>query len=104
MAAVMASVRTAMVPTSRQDAGGPKYEESVLKLAVGYRPEECASEQVWSWRCSLYSKKVKRHGDLVLRPNVRAKLPAEAGAVSPGCDDAPCAADRAYSACRSGSA
>jgi hypothetical protein len=37
-------------------------------------------------------------------PNVRAKLPAEAGAVSPGCDDAPCAADQAYSACRSGSA
>ena len=40
----------------------------------------------------------------LLTPNVRAKLPAEAGAVSPGCDDAPCAAARAYSACRSGSA
>ena len=37
-------------------------------------------------------------------PNVRAKLPAAACAVSPGGDDAPCAAARAYSACRSGSA
>jgi hypothetical protein len=36
--------------------------------------------------------------------NVRAKLPAEAGAVSLVRDDAPCAADQAYSACRSGSA
>ena len=36
-------------------------------------------------------------------PNVRGNLPVEAGAVSPGCDDAPCAAARAYSACRSGS-
>jgi hypothetical protein len=37
-------------------------------------------------------------------PNVRAKLPAEAGAVSLVRDDAPSAADQAYSACRSGSA
>jgi hypothetical protein len=37
-------------------------------------------------------------------PNVRAKLPAEAGVVSLVRDDAPCAADQAYSACRSGSA
>jgi hypothetical protein len=37
-------------------------------------------------------------------PNVRAKLPAEAGAVSLVRDEAPCAADQAYSACRSGSA
>jgi hypothetical protein len=37
-------------------------------------------------------------------PNVRAKLPAEAGAVSLVRDDAPCAADQAYGACRSGSA
>jgi hypothetical protein len=43
-------------------------------------------------------------GGSCVRPNVRAKLPAEACAVSPGCDDAPCAAARAYSACRSGSA
>jgi hypothetical protein len=41
---------------------------------------------------------------LGMRPNVRAKLPAEAGAVSLVRDDAPCAADQAYSACRSGSA
>ena len=37
-------------------------------------------------------------------PNVRAKLPAEAGAVSLVRDGAPSAADQAYSACRSGSA
>jgi hypothetical protein len=40
----------------------------------------------------------------MLAPNVRAKLLAEAGAVSLVCDDAPCAADQAYSACCSGSA
>ena len=34
-------------------------------------------------------------------PNVRANRPAEASAVSPVRDDAPCAADRAYGACRS---
>jgi hypothetical protein len=39
-----------------------------------------------------------------VRPNVRAKLLAEAGCVSPACDDAPCATGRAYTACRSGSA
>jgi hypothetical protein len=39
-----------------------------------------------------------------LRPNVRAKLPAEAGFVSPVCDDSTTGADRAYKACRSGSA
>ncbi len=39
-----------------------------------------------------------------VKPNVRAKLPAEAGAVSLVRDDAPCAADQACSACRSGSA
>ena len=38
------------------------------------------------------------------RPNVGAKLPAEAGAVSLVRDDAPSAADQAYSACRRGSA
>jgi hypothetical protein len=37
-------------------------------------------------------------------PNVRGKLPAEASAVSLVRDDAPGAADQAYSACRSGSA
>jgi len=40
----------------------------------------------------------------VVRPNVGAKLPAEAGAVSLVRDDAPSAADQAYSACHSGSA
>ena len=37
-------------------------------------------------------------------PNVRAKLPAEAGFVSPVRDDSTTDADRAYKACRSGSA
>jgi hypothetical protein len=46
----------------------------------------------------------RRVEDSIEQPNVRAKLSAEAGAVSPVRDDAPCAADRAYSACRSGSA
>jgi len=39
-----------------------------------------------------------------LMPNVRVKPPAEAGSVSLVRDDAPCAADQAYAACRSGSA
>ncbi len=42
--------------------------------------------------------------DVHMMPNVRAKLPAEAGGVSLVRVDAPCAADQAYSACRSGSA
>jgi hypothetical protein len=41
---------------------------------------------------------------LTARPNVRAKLPAEAGFVSPVRDDSTTGADRAYKACRSGSA
>jgi hypothetical protein len=41
---------------------------------------------------------------LALTPNVRAKLPAEAGLVSPVRDDSTTGADRAYKACRSGSA
>jgi hypothetical protein len=41
---------------------------------------------------------------LPVRPNVRAKLPAEAGFVSPVRDDSTTGADRAYKACRSGSA
>jgi hypothetical protein len=40
----------------------------------------------------------------IARPNVRAKLPAEAGLVSPVRDDSTTGADRAYKACRSGSA
>ena len=41
---------------------------------------------------------------LFVRPNVRAKPTAEAGAVSPARDDSTTGAGRAYSACRSGSA
>ena len=40
---------------------------------------------------------------VVLMPNVRVNRPAEASAVSLVRDDAPCAADQAYGACRSGS-
>jgi hypothetical protein len=39
----------------------------------------------------------------VVLPNVRANRPAEAGSVSLVRDDAPCASDQAYAACRSGS-
>ncbi len=46
---------------------------------------------------------VESHRTRQLMPNVRAKLPAEAGAVSPVRDDANAGTDRAYSACRSGS-
>jgi hypothetical protein len=46
----------------------------------------------------------KRAAVLALTPNVRAKLPAEAGFVSPVRDDSTIRADRAYKACRSGSA
>jgi hypothetical protein len=55
---------------------------------------------------ALHGPMVPRAGTeaRLLRPNVRAKLPAEAGAVSLVRDDAPCAANQAYSACRSGSA
>jgi hypothetical protein len=55
----------------------------------------------------MYRTQLLREGRLrggPVTPNVRAKLPAEAGAVSLVRDDAPCAADQAYSACRSGSA
>ena len=54
----------------------------------------------------LHRRSLARGGTglLALTPNVRAKLPAEAGAVSLVRDDAPSAADQAYSACRSGSA
>jgi hypothetical protein len=38
-----------------------------------------------------------------MTPNVRANRPAEAGSVSLVRDDAPCASDQAYAACRSGS-
>jgi hypothetical protein len=51
-----------------------------------------------------WTEAVERQEWRTLQPNVRAKLPAEAGAVSLVRDDAPCAADQAYSACRSGSA
>jgi hypothetical protein len=39
-----------------------------------------------------------------MRPNVRAKLPAEACSVSLVCEGAEGAAHQAYAACRSGSA
>jgi hypothetical protein len=60
---------------------------------------ECVSARPMATRTVL-----ERYGTRQLMPNVRAKLPAEAGAVSLVRDDAPSAADQAYSACRSGSA
>lgn len=50
------------------------------------------------------SEVLKRQERCPLMPNVRAKLPAEAGFVSPVRDDSTTGADRAYKACRSGSA
>jgi hypothetical protein len=47
---------------------------------------------------------VDAHRSSTVKPNVRAKLPAEAGFVSPVRDDSTTGADRAYKACRSGSA
>jgi hypothetical protein len=41
--------------------------------------------------------------DCLAMPNVRVNRPAEASTVSLVRDDAPCAADQAYGACRSGS-
>ena len=43
------------------------------------------------------------HQISIVTPNVRANLTVEASAVSPVRDGAPCAADLAYGACRSGS-
>jgi hypothetical protein len=47
---------------------------------------------------------VNEVADRHVRPNVRAKLPAEAGFVSPVREDVQGTADWAYKACRSGSA
>ncbi len=48
-------------------------------------------------------RKAEVDGMGAVLPNVRANRPAEASAVSLVRDDAPCAADQAYGACRSGS-
>lgn len=53
------------------------------------------------WLGGLLFKNCLTDGEALV---VRAKLPAEAGTVSLVRDNAPCAADQAYSACRSGSA
>ncbi len=57
-----------------------------------------------AWDCADGCSSGCAQEAVLVRPNVRAKLPAEAGAVSLVRDDAPCAADQAYRACRSGSA
>jgi len=60
--------------------------------------EPLASSQVlWQWRWSV-------KGAFCVQPNVRAKLPAEAGFVSPDWEDVQSISGRAYKACRSGSA
>jgi hypothetical protein len=46
---------------------------------------------------------LERQMGVLAMPNVRANRPAEASTVSLVRDDAPCASDQAYGACRSGS-
>jgi len=61
-------------------------------------------------RVREYGKRLKLHSGRALAeyvavtPNVRAKLPAEAGVVSPVRENVQGTSDRAYNACRSGSA
>ena len=74
-----------------------------LYSSAGQR-SRCACPERVSARPMATRTVLERYGTRQLMPNVRAKLPEEAGGVSLVRDDAPCAADQAYSACRSGSA
>jgi hypothetical protein len=67
--------------------------------------EVCGSATLWLLGSRRQAHFLLEHSTVVdLMPNVRAKLPAEAGLVSPVRDDSTTGADRAYKACRSGSA
>jgi len=74
-----------------------------LKL-LQHAKHTCGSRYVLP-RCTRVFER-RRMGAMAVNvmPNVRAKLPAEARSVSLVRDDARCAADQAYAACRSGSA
>jgi hypothetical protein len=48
-------------------------------------------------------ERIVQRAEVSALPNVRVNRPAEASTVSLVRDDAPCAADQAYGACRSGS-
>jgi hypothetical protein len=86
------SLERGFVRVSRSDIG--------LDQGLAWLSRACAikQEQFCVQECSV------RHYACSVRPNVRVKPPAEAGSVSLVRDDAPCAADQAYAACRSGSA
>ena len=76
--------------------GGPPGWTMSLSRAVGQLQRAGLAHDVW--------KAAGVRSVRLLRPNVRAKLPVEAGFVSPVRDDSTLGADRAYKACRSGSA
>ncbi len=88
-----------MVPAKRKK----RLTLVTLELATGFA---CgASDETTSCRRKVEPERFEAcTGVSDVRPNVRAKLPAAACGVSPVRNDAPCAAYRAYSACRSGSA
>jgi hypothetical protein len=80
----------------------PEVERGVLADAA---PETC--ERAWPGANGFGGEagaKGRRQRVCFVLPNVRAKLPAEAGFVSPVRDDSTTGANRAYKACRSGSA
>jgi hypothetical protein len=84
-------------------------EAKLLNLHVVsmYRVMQCdANRRQTTRRRHVMDPTLRRQRSRVgfLTPNVRAKLPAEAGFVSLVRDDSTTGADRAYKACRSGSA
>lgn len=91
---VLSRARKVTLPRAPQDASA-----AALRTHLGrYRSAPKRP------KCIRLSKRHEHPQALVPRPNVRAKLPAEAGAVSPVRDNSTTGAGRAYSACRSGSA
>jgi hypothetical protein len=78
---------------------------SVVVQPDALSPTTATVERMSSRRLVLgFALSMRTEEGCSVLPNVRAKLPAEASAVSLVRDDAPSAADQAYSACRSGSA
>ena len=78
---------------------------AVLERIAALDPATDSEDGFNEWgEADCFNKAQAMARAVLVLPNVRAKLPAEAGAVSLVRDDAPCAADQAYSACRSGSA
>jgi len=94
-----------MLPRCRplpRACAGPVERGQSLYSSTGRRSRDACLERV-SARPMATREVVERCGTWQLMPNVRVNLPAEAGTVRLVRDDAPCAADQPYSACRSGS-